>query len=267
MDRALAEAGDDPALRARVLAFRALSTAAEGVERIREAEAWALEALPELDAVKALGWARALRGRELGEVCARFRAIAGPRAQLIDASGAARGAAALVAGRDRACARGHRGASSRCAAERGEGVGYAWLRLNLIELELRAGEWDAAERLLDEWAETDDGQMLITPTYKRCRALLAVGRGDAEAARALGRARRSPRPRRATTRWQVLESKRALGAAALLAGDPPRAAEHLRAVWAYCEREGVDEPGAFPVAPDLVEALDRARRSSTRRPR
>ncbi len=33
------------------------------------------------------------------------------------------------------------------------------------------------------------------------------------------------------------------------------AAESLGAVWEHTQREGVDEPGAFPVAPDLVEAL------------
>ena len=102
VDRALAEAGDDPALRARVLAFRALSTAAEGVERIRDAEAWALEALPELDAIRALGWARALRGRDLGEVCALFREHARAGRAARRRARAARGAAALVARGDRA---------------------------------------------------------------------------------------------------------------------------------------------------------------------
>ena len=44
-------------------------------------------------------------------------------------------------------------------------------------------------------------------------------------------------------------------------GSPPclltsrPAPEWLRAVWAHCESEGVEDPGAFPVAPDLVEAL------------
>ena len=56
-------------------------------------------------------------------------------------------------------------------------------------------------------------------------------------------------------RWQVLESHRALGIAALLAHEPATAAEHLRAVWEHTLREGVDEPGAFPVAPELVAAL------------
>ena len=43
------------------------------------------EALPELDAIRALGWARALRGRDLGEVCARFARAARAGAQLVDA--------------------------------------------------------------------------------------------------------------------------------------------------------------------------------------
>ena len=140
------------------------------------------------------------------------------------------------------------------AAERGEGVSYAWLRLNLCELELRAGNWDAAERLLDEWADTDDGVLLITPTYQRCRALLAAGRGHAEEAQRWA----APALEEAAARgysWQVLEASRALGLAALLAHEPARAATYLRAVWQHTEREGVDEPGAFPVAGDLVEAL------------
>ena len=72
LERALDAAGDGPGAaraRARVQGAR---TAAEGVERIPEAEAWALEALPELDALRALGWARALRGRDIDGVCAQF---------------------------------------------------------------------------------------------------------------------------------------------------------------------------------------------------
>ena len=43
----------------------------------REAEAWALESLPEPDALRALGWTRALRGVDIDEVCAQFDAAAG----------------------------------------------------------------------------------------------------------------------------------------------------------------------------------------------
>jgi len=90
--------------------------------------------------------------------------------------------------------------------------------------------------------------------YERCRALLAAGRGlpeEAErwAAEVLARAEASG------GRWDLLEARRALGIAALLAREPARAVESLRAVWAHTQLEGVDEPGVFPVAPDLVEAL------------
>ena len=37
--------------------------------------------------------------------------------------------------------------------------------------------------------------------------------------------------------------------------EPQRAIESLSAVWEHTLRERVDEPGVFPVAPDLVEAL------------
>ncbi|RYI97441.1 MAG: LuxR family transcriptional regulator, partial [Actinomycetales bacterium] len=52
-----------------------------------------------------------------------------------------------------------------------------------------------------------------------------------------------------------LEATRALGAAALLDKEPDEGAGHLRTVWDHAQREGVLDPGAFPVAPDLVEAL------------
>ena len=63
LEYAFEAAGADPALRRRVLAFKALCTAAEGAKRIRAAEAWALEALPELNALRALAWTRAAAGR------------------------------------------------------------------------------------------------------------------------------------------------------------------------------------------------------------
>jgi DNA-binding NarL/FixJ family response regulator len=48
---------------------------------------------------------------------------------------------------------------------------------------------------------------------------------------------------------------RALGTARLLSGEPGPAAEALRLAWDHTEREGVNDPGAFPAAPELVEAL------------
>src|SRR5262249_51098209 len=51
------------------------------------------------------------------------------------------------------------------------------------------------------------------------------------------------------------EALRASGLAALLEREPEWAISSLDAVWEHTLREGVDDPGAFPVAGDLVEAL------------
>ena len=59
----------------------------------------------------------------------------------------------------------------------------------------------------------------------------------------------------ATTQWDRLEAHRAAGVAALLARQPEQAITSLGAVWEHTVREGVDDPGAFPVAGDLAEAL------------
>src|SRR5262249_6410628 len=138
------------------------------------------------------------------------------------------------------------------ADERGEAYSYVLLRLHTCQLALRAGDWKTAARLLDEWDQSSE--RVIWPMYKRCRALLAAGRGlpeEAEdwAAQTLGSAQA------AGTHWDRLEALRASGVAALLAGAPERAAADFRSVWEHTQREGVDEPGVFPVAPDLVEAL------------
>jgi DNA-binding NarL/FixJ family response regulator len=51
------------------------------------------------------------------------------------------------------------------------------------------------------------------------------------------------------------------GLAALLARDPEQAITSLAAVWEHTVREGVEDPGAFPVAGDLAEALAEAGRA------
>jgi DNA-binding CsgD family transcriptional regulator/tetratricopeptide (TPR) repeat protein len=260
LDRALAASAGDPVLRAYVLSKKSHSIAASA-SAIREAEGWVLEALPvarragpELErlALHGLGWARALRGLPIDDVCERFRAAS-------DAAGHITDSPEPVAGL-RLLWRGHVDGArevltqfKELADARGEEVSYALQRMNVCDLELRAGGWDAAARLLDEW-ESADRQLLIRATYERSRALLAAGRGLAdEAERWAASAFAGAEP--GEYRWQMLESLRARGIAALLAGDVESAADSLGAVWEHTEREGVDEPGAFPVAPDLVEAL------------
>ena len=260
--RALAESRGDPGLRAAVLASKALNSAAEGVEGIRETEAWALEALAEAPragseverlALSGLGWARVLRGLPIDAICERFRAASVAAAHIVDSPEPVAGLRLVWRG-DIERARVLLTRFLSFADERGEAVSYAWMRLNLCELGLRSGAWDDVSRLLDEWAESEDAQLLITPTHQRCRALLAAGRGFPDEAEQWATQALADATARGY-RWQVLESLRARGIAALLAHEPARAVESLREVWEYTRREGVDEPGAFPVAPELVEAL------------
>ncbi len=263
LERALTECGDDSALRATVMAELTLNDVSIQAARIREAEVSALEAaeatkragLPEDErwALFALGLARILRGHSIEDVCARFEQVSTAVFEVGSSPGRLVAKQLLWRGElDRA--RSLLTDLFALADERGEPWSYAWLRVDLCELELRASRWDEAVRLLDEWAESTDREAMPWPQYERCRALLEAGRGvPAEAQRwareALARARAIG------ARWDELEALRARATAAALAHEPQRAAESLRAVWEHAEREGVDEPGAFPVAPDFVEAL------------
>ena len=259
LERALAEARDDPGLRARIVAK--LSSAVIAVERIPEAEAQLADVLPaarragpdvERPVLFALAWARALRGRPVDDLCERFAAASDAPWHLAESPERVAGQRLVWRGQVED-ARALLGRLLADADERGEPVSYAWARLHLCELALRIGDWDAAQQLLDEWAETGD-DFIVMPLYQRCRALLASGRGDADgaerwAAEALAKAEAME------TQWDWLEAMRARGIVALLAHDHARAAETLGAVWEHTEREGVGDPGAFPTAPDLVEAL------------
>ena len=262
LDSALFECRGDPVLRAHVLAKKSDHAAASAVSRIPRAEAWALESLrdapaagPHVErlALLALGWARALRGFPIDDLCERFRSVSDAAPSVTDSPERV-AAQRLVWRGEVALARTTFGELLRLADERGEPIAYALNRLHLCEVELRVGAWKEAARLLDEWAESSEGELLIWPMYERCRALLSAGVGlpaDAEqwAAQALASAEESGGG------WDPLEARRAIGIAALLEREPARAVESLRAVWEHTRREGVEEPGVFPIAPELVEAL------------
>ena len=51
------------------------------------------------------------------------------------------------------------------------------------------------------------------------------------------------------------EAQRARAAVALLRHDAASAVPDLLSMWAHCQEHGIDDPGVFPVAPDLVKAL------------
>jgi DNA-binding CsgD family transcriptional regulator len=260
LKRAVEEAQDDPALRAHAVAK--MSSALIAVERIHEAEASALEVLPgareagpdvERPVLYALAWARGLAGRPVDDLCERFAAASGRAGFLAESPERVAGQRLVWRGELKQ-ARASLERLRAQAEERGELLSYAWAQLHLCELELRIGDCTAAARLLDEWAQTSEGALLVIPALERCRALLAAGRGLPEEAEKWA-AETITRAEAVGMQWEWLEALRARGIAALLVHDHARAAEKLRTVWEHTLREGVDEPGVFPVAPELVEAL------------
>ena len=262
LEVALEEAGDDSLLRAHVLAKKSVHATAACVERIEEAEAWALEALRAAGgidsevvrlALHGLAWARALAGQPIDDLDERFAAESLAPFHLVDSVD--RVICLRLAWRgDIVAARTALARLLTLADERGELWSYVVLRLHLCELELSVGDWPTATLLLDEWAESTEAELLVASSYERSRALLAAGRGhpdevERRVATVLADAKATG------ARWHLLQALRASGVAALLAHEPGHAVESLRVVWEHLEREGVDDPGAVPVAPDLVEAL------------
>jgi DNA-binding CsgD family transcriptional regulator/tetratricopeptide (TPR) repeat protein len=256
------ESENDPSLRARILARRSIDVSACTIDRLTQAEAWAVAATviardagpyEQRLALVALAWVHGMTGRSLDDLCARHRAASDEAPYLAESPERVAGQRLVWRGELEAA----RETLTRLLAladGRGEPVSYALQRLHLCELEIRAGDWEAAARLIDEWSTSTDQDLLVPPMLDRCRALLAAGRGLPEeterwAEQAIAGARQ------VGVMWDELECNRARGIAALLAPDAARAVECLRPVWEQTQRAGVEDPGVFPVAPDLVEAL------------
>lgn len=263
LESALAEAGDDQQLAAPVLAELAENEAVVTVVRIARSERRAAEAVaaaggsgrPEDErlALSALAWTRALRGRPITDLVARHHTLSDDPYFLARSPARVDGQRLVWRGEVRE-ARELLTSLRVLAEERAEPSSYALLRLHLCELELRVGSWGRAQRLLEEWAASADSRLLHWPMFERCQALLAAGRGEVAEARRWGE-RALGLAESTGVRWDWLEAKRAVGLAALLDKDVEAAARHLTAVWDHTQREGVVDPGAFPVAPDLIEAL------------
>ena len=259
---ALAEAGDDRHLRAPVLAELAENEAAITVAQIARAEERAVEAVNSLGqdrpddlrrALAALAWTRALGGRPVDDLAARYQALPDDRFRVSRHPERVAGQRLVWRG-EVPEARELLTSLKRRAEERGEPSAYALIRLHLCELELRVGAWGEAQRLLDDWGASTDNALLHWPMYERCRALLAAGRGDSDEARRWGRITLD-RVESTGVRWDWLEAKRALGLAALFDKDLTEAVQQFVTVWDHTQSESVEDPGVYPVAPDLVEAL------------
>jgi DNA-binding CsgD family transcriptional regulator len=221
----------------------------------RATEAVVLSALGSADvqalAVHSLTWTQVLRGRPVAHLVERYHVLSPQRSYMARHPERVAGQRLTWRG-EVAEARALLGAFRDRAEEWAEA--YALARLHLCELELRTGGWSEVQKMLDEWAESTDSDLLQWPMYERCRALLAAGRGDLDDARRWG-TRAVSLAESTGGRWDWLEATRALGLAALLDKDLAGAVGHLGAVWDHTQREGVLDPGAFPAAPDLVEAL------------
>ncbi len=260
LDDALAECDGDAELRAQVLAEKSRMHSITSFSDLDEAEALATESLelakllgPEQErwGLSALAWLRLLRGRPVGDLQERADAV--PQSSSIYETSiewiastrlVCRGEfdeARMVFERLRAL-----------AEERGE-ARSGWLMYHgLTEIELRAGNAVGASRLMalsQEWLafETDD---FNGPRI----AVLAAIRGqpdDAErrALEAIGSIGPTGMRRELTEAW------RARGVAALFRHEPQQAADALRPIWEHTVREGIEELGIWPMAPDLVEAL------------
>jgi DNA-binding CsgD family transcriptional regulator len=261
--QALVEAGEDPELRAIILARQATLLAVDRVESIEEAEALAEQALTvargagaevEYRVLPALAWARLLRGRPFDEL----NAVAVPQGSTVPnlyegSIERPQGVRFAFRGQfDQA-----RPIFARLMAlsdQRGEVRSALVLHVQMCELELRAGDVRAAARLLDEveqWTALEE----FTLTRARLQAVRAAVAGEPSEARRLAAQVLATGELSTTSVWDRLEATRAIGLAALFEHDTGGAVSYLRQVWDHTCAQHIDDPGAFPVAADLVEAL------------
>jgi DNA-binding CsgD family transcriptional regulator len=260
LEQAIAEAEEHPDLRAAALAAKAMMFTVLLLAQIEAAERWAEEALElvlsaggqgERRVLAALAWSRALRGRPLVDLQERFQLAHDARASLYEAS----------VDRVIGVQHGFRGELAEAQAmferlleiadQRGEALSGEVMRLHLVETAVRRGDCRLIQQTLDEWEQWATLEDLAVSRV-RTRALVGAMTGDGAevraAADALSEIREPPV-------WDQLEVARALGITALFERRPTDAAGHLGPVWEHTECEGVADPGAFPVAPDLVQAL------------
>ena len=229
IELALAEDIADRSVRARTLARKAATSAVLQVKELEAAEEWAEEArvLSEVspsdiqhDALSALAWTRALRGKPLDDLVAAARDLADPPSQVL------RSVERLVALQHEW--RGEVGESratllrlSASAEERGDDWGQASMHQHLVELELRAGDCHAAERALGLYESRILDARVLAPMPTGLRAQIAAAQGDsAEAERNAVEAIADAEAKE--NRWTWLEGSRVRGIGALAAGDHRR---------------------------------------------
>ena len=255
------EGEDDPALRSDILTKRAIDMCACTVDRLAEAEAKALEAQ---------AMARARDPTSSASRSSRSAGCTGSRGRSLDAlceqhRGRSASAAYMAESPERVAAQRLVWRGEMDAARAELGGCWIWPTSAASRCPTRCSACTCAsascarERGTRPSGCSTSGPSRRTSTCSSAhvRALpRAAGSGPRapRGRRGVGGEGRRRRPRGGRM-WDQLECARARGIAALLAPDAARAAESLRPAWEHVVREGVTEPGVFPVAPELVEAL------------
>ncbi len=267
LEQALEHSEGEPSLRATALALKAALYAVILTERLDEAAQFAEEGLrlPALDArgrqrlLVARAWVRVLSGRPVLEPLGEGAPV--PDGLSLYEGSIERPAAVRLAFRgEQARARAAITSLLAIADERGEALTRTICQIQAWEFALRAGDIQDAQQRLADWDAGREADLVAARL--RGEALLAAVIGDPQAAVAAAEAALAVAGLR---RWNRLESLRALGIAALLDNDPATAAQRLGEVWEHTRCEHIDDPGAFPVAGDLVEALVELDRSAEAR--
>jgi len=243
VDRAFAECGGDPLIRGRALEARSFIAGGVSVSNAAECLAWAEEAI-ELGAHEEHEWR--LLGRARSWCLVRGgRPPEPPEGEPLWKRLIWRGelAAAEQAVRERI------GAAEE-AGRFQESESY-WERLfDVLE---RSGRVREAQAFLDALMDLDLSANEAT-TLEVMRAVVTMRYGDIVAAREAASMAREHAERFGDV-WNRLEADHALAVTALQSGEPEAAETRLRAVFDHVVTAGLLEPGTFPVAPDLVEAL------------
>jgi len=261
--QAIADSAADPGLHAQALAKQAMMLVVNRVQRIADAEQIAGEALaaagtagPDAKrrALVALAWARILRGRAIDDLVARSAAVAPGTSSLWDSSVDRPAGVRLVFRGELARAREVFAGLLAAAEQQGEARSGTVAAMQLCEVELRAGDTAAAARALAEVGQWGALEPEVSVFGARAQAMLAALRGDPAQATELAAQVLQGSDAHAQE-WDRLEARRAAGLAALLDRQPEQAVASVAAVWEHAQREGVEDPGAFPVAGDLAEAL------------
>jgi DNA-binding CsgD family transcriptional regulator len=277
LQRALEDLGDQAASELRARIFTELAWGGilggdlrDGVEHSESARALARESGAEVALGLALtvsAYARFLAGLPtddaLDEAQAMTDALRGIDRLILPRT--ARGALAMWAG-DLDGARVHLEHDHREITERGQ-LSLLWeVLVYLAELEVRAGNWNAAAAHAAEGLDSlvDAGLEQAMEVHLWSTALVAAHRGEVERARAhAGRALELAEAHEDL--FHVLTNRSVLGFVELSLGNLEAAERWFEPLERLTGDMGLEEPGAFPYAPDEVEALvlagdlDRAR--------